>query len=755
MSTNRNIQFLKGYIPCKSIDNMKILDLVVGDIVHIANNYTFYVIEDKTSVEAIPLPNSLFAKPIPNPIAPTSPDSYTVDTIEKLKELRFLKEGNVVEVLGYYQAGDGAGHKRKIENEDDGSGVQLANGLWANICEREISLKMLGCRKNDEVDVKFNSLINNDNQMTIIVDDYYIVANNIKFKNNKRVIFTPNAVLKAKPQIKEKRAMLQMNLSNNIYIENPVLIGEALDKPLEQSTEWEHGIDIGTSKNIKIINPKISHFYGDGIYVGSTYWNNDRESEHIRIYNPYIYDCGRNGISICGCIDTKIYNPYIEKIDKWAPKSCIDIETEHYTLNDLRVDVEIISPYLKNDNNTCLLIISRHNYNSNKIVFKNSIFENGENNITTSNGSYNIYFDNLKLINPRASCLGLKINKSSYLYIDNFSIINPCTQYQSETNTPVGIYDTVFLIDNDVNEFGNVIIDKLNCYIENPKQNPALIYERTNSESFGTGNGCITINAFKTNKLMNIYRNNNSIQIIKINDYLITDIKNREKVYSNKYILNKYENFRMHHIFTDDLSERYLVVIQDDWVKDLVNSITNMSSKNVTLRPDSEKPAAFAEGNQTIKPNGFIKFVYSSIDNKVHILDKYEAPTVETTLDTPIYKNLMEQERVWNDYVNYRVAQLQYDKEQKAREKAKQQAYELLLKENPNLTWEEFEQQYGNNVMMNLSLVERLEEPVIPESVVKFMEKYLGTTPTPKVETKPKTFSFDEVDKLNDTLKKL
>lgn len=34
-------------------------------------------------------------------------------------------------------------------------------------------------------------------------------------------------------------------------------------------------------------------------------------------------------------------------------------------------------------------------------------------------------------------------------------------------------------------------------------------------------------------------------------------------------------------------------------------------------------------------------------------------------------------------------------------------------------------QKYGNNVMMNLSLVERLEEPEIPETVKKFMEKYL------------------------------
>lgn len=122
-----------------------------------------------------------------------------------------------------------------------------------------------------------------------------------------------------------------------------------------------------------------------------------------------------------------------------------------------------------------------------------------------------------------------------------------------------------------------------------------------------------------------------------------------------------------------------------------------------------------------------------------------------------IYAMEMEGGAVKQDYLNYLLEKTRYDKQLEAEEQAKYEAYELLLQENPELTWEEFEQQYGNNVMMNLSLVERLEEPVIPESVKKFMDKYLGTTPTPKVETKstPRTFSFDEVDKLNDTLKKL
>lgn len=85
----------------------------------------------------------------------------------------------------------------------------------------------------------------------------------------------------------------------------------------------------------------------------------------------------------------------------------------------------------------------------------------------------------------------------------------------------------------------------------------------------------------------------------------------------------------------------------------------------------------------------------------------------------------MELEGIKQDYLDYSLEKFKYDKQLESEQKAKYEAYELLLQENPNLTWEEFEQTYGNNSIMTLSLVKRLEEPQIPESVQKFMEKYL------------------------------
>lgn len=55
------------------------------------------------------------------------------DTIDTLKSNGKYKIGDVIEVLGYYNKGDGANHKRTIASIDDGSGVVLASGLFANI----------------------------------------------------------------------------------------------------------------------------------------------------------------------------------------------------------------------------------------------------------------------------------------------------------------------------------------------------------------------------------------------------------------------------------------------------------------------------------------------------------------------------------------------------------------------------------------------------------------------------------------------
>ena len=79
--------------------------------------------------------------------------TFEIPTIAELQSRKNLKVGDIVEVLGYYSAGDGAGHKRIIANEDDGSGVQLNNKLWANIVHNgKVNVSWFGTKGDGTID---------------------------------------------------------------------------------------------------------------------------------------------------------------------------------------------------------------------------------------------------------------------------------------------------------------------------------------------------------------------------------------------------------------------------------------------------------------------------------------------------------------------------------------------------------------------------------------------------------------------------
>lgn len=55
------------------------------------------------------------------------------ENIETLKINKQYKVDDIIEVLGYSFSGDGKSHKRKVQKNDDGTGIKLYNGLYANL----------------------------------------------------------------------------------------------------------------------------------------------------------------------------------------------------------------------------------------------------------------------------------------------------------------------------------------------------------------------------------------------------------------------------------------------------------------------------------------------------------------------------------------------------------------------------------------------------------------------------------------------
>ncbi|MGL5714025.1 MAG: hypothetical protein ACRCX2_13470 [Paraclostridium sp.] len=121
--------------------------------------------------------------------------------------------GDIVDLNGYYIAGDGAHHKRKIEGADDGSGVQLANGLWANIVH------------NGEVNVSwFGVTSNSPNNQALSIQKFInycakntIVANFILSKSGYFYINTEIKIPEAVPVVKFSRTNTFRVASDGVY----------------------------------------------------------------------------------------------------------------------------------------------------------------------------------------------------------------------------------------------------------------------------------------------------------------------------------------------------------------------------------------------------------------------------------------------------------------------------------------------------------------------------------------------------------
>ncbi|MGL5057511.1 MAG: hypothetical protein ACRC6A_09135 [Fusobacteriaceae bacterium] len=107
-------------------------------------------------------------------------DKLYSNTIEELK-LKALKIGDVVQVLGYYEKGDGAHHLRRISTADDGTGELLINGLFANIIHNgEVNVKQIGLTPSktlEENSEKLNKIMNNSTIKEFVFSEILSIGN--------------------------------------------------------------------------------------------------------------------------------------------------------------------------------------------------------------------------------------------------------------------------------------------------------------------------------------------------------------------------------------------------------------------------------------------------------------------------------------------------------------------------------------------------------------------------------------------------
>ena len=576
--------------------------------------------------------------------------TFEIPTIAELQSRKNLKVGDIVEVLGYYTAGDGAGHKRIIANEDDGSGVQLKNGLWANIVHNgEVNVSWFGAKGNG------------------IIDNLVQIQKAIKFaENHHTTLFVPSGIynisdtliISKSVSIKGCSHHYDLLSSDNIYKGLSIfkLVNVNSDKTLITTQATAYNVTISylifSSDTYKVEttgeiatkgNPKKYYKYTSSAY--KTTGLNLENSTRVSINN-----CTFNGFSREGIVTGQHRH-----ITDCVFTNCnIGINISSY-------DNLIHHCWFR------FCSIGIYSLNNNTVFLSDS------------------WFDQIEQY-------GIKVDGGGFMLISNceFDLIDYCaiyTKYLWDTfiqarQSRCGLYYGGF----EPNEVPEGEEYKACCiFSESTSKDCNLnihVQRREIKPSFG-----VAPSFFYHGKGLN---NSNVILDIDV-DHVAknwvfdnTNLIIAGKQYKARYTL-KYNNIGC-------------------------TSKDNLDPNNFYYSID--------KGDMYISTKGKIYISTKANSNADWVFIGEKSDVLSNKLGTSYMSEKMKQENVYDDYIAYMDEKTAYDKKQRDLEKQKQLAYQEALKENPELTYEEF----MSLQPMTLNLV---EEPQPSLALQEFIKKYL------------------------------
>ena len=655
--------------------------------------------------------------------------TFEIPTIAELQSRKNLKVGDIVEVLGYYEAGDGAGHKRIIANEDDGSGVQLKNGLYANILHNgEVNVSWFGAKGDGVTDdtlfiqkaIDTADIINfQDKTYLITVQEKTDVNRPLErscllLKNNNTLNLNSSILKINNPKNYTSTCLLRVDSIKNIKIYGGKLIGDRDTNPGTIAGQHGHGIRVSDSQNLIFSHIKIINMWGDGISIDSVVSLNNISSD-ILIDNCYIDNVRRNGITISSAENVTVDNTTISNINGTAPEACIDIEPNFvdYPARNIKFTNNTLSATSKDKLGFCIgnkaenVVVSNNIlegvnviHHCENIVISNNVIKNGNSLSIRDSSNINIdsnIFNNVSLTNHDDVYQSI-INNNLFNMIDRsaFGI--------SQSNNPSKTTSSVTITNNIINSkkgyliYGYSIIDSLilkNNYFNSDEISEKYVF-LLRSEELILDNNIINFNKLSISEsdFLNFINTNSSNMLIKNNsiniNFTSTDIKCIFTISGINGRENKNANIT-NNIITS--------------VSDITPFYISSVAPNVSITYNDFR-------NSTKLSAG--KAVDYETDNRL----KLNAQMQVQQLNTLYHLEKMKQENVYDDYITYNDEKFAYDKQQEKFEKEKQLAYKEALKENSNLTYEDFLSIQPTN--LNL-----IEEPQPSKPLQDFMKKYL------------------------------
>lgn len=375
------------------------------------------------------------------------------DNVEAMKASKNLKEGDVVETLGYYKVNDGGANKfliaSKTSNDvpNDGTILSLQNGLIAIMYDINIiNVKQMGAKGDYDSqsnigtdNLKFFNLASSniaDGGTIIIEDGDYLLSNNwIIDVENINICIKPNATIRSQSTTTTGGLIQFLG-----YYQKTESTSTSPQRNYAHVYGGGYVISTGNNNNTNTIGAvRYKNFIVENINIPTS----DRKAittqygvSNILIKNCNIGESTQNGISIESCQNIIIDNNIVTCLNNNA----ININnSENVCIKNNMLLSNNFAVYISN--------------NSKNIKVMNNINNNSRRFITASNIE-NLYIDN-NIINTTEECLNLNAITSNCIISNNtfnsstannlfeFNNVNRPSIYNNinESNTHTNIFN--------------------------------------------------------------------------------------------------------------------------------------------------------------------------------------------------------------------------------------------------------------------------------------------------------------------------
>ncbi|RZT96773.1 parallel beta helix pectate lyase-like protein [Ancylomarina subtilis] len=215
----------------------------------------------------------------------------------------------------------------------------------------------------------------------------------INLKSNMAFLLDKDAIIEMAPNDKWNYYVIEIKKQSNVVISGGTIIGDR-DKhtytPNKNGSVYHDGghliAIINESENVTVENVELSKATGDGILLQG-YEGEGSFVKNIVIRKNNIFENRRQGVSIVGGVNVLIEENEIHHINGVAPQYGIDVESEIY----FSEDIKILSNYFHHNKGGDIV-----NFDARKLLIEDNVLEEGEGNSYVGPGI--VYYNNTEQI---------------------------------------------------------------------------------------------------------------------------------------------------------------------------------------------------------------------------------------------------------------------------------------------------------------------------------------------------------------------